>query len=174
MKCGAVLFLVGFSVLSISSQAMEVKGLVIGQAVTEQGLADIFGSASCPGAGALVAEQLAKIDVVRCTVPISFLGIQASAKVYIMEGRAANLWIPVPAQSLTDIEDMFTKKYGAPTTDRPAAAARKKKNKWPGSVCSDWRNVDGGNISVCEGSGSSSSAVQFTYAAPTKIDESDI
>lgn len=160
MKFLATRIVIAIALVSASASAIEVKGLRLGEPMTQQQLANLFGSASCKSG--VVAETMLKMGYRRCTVPLSFLGVQTSADVNIFKGRAVHLTVSVPSALIDQIEMLFNEKYGPPIADETQGP------------CTIWRDVESSHIHVCRASANSGSNVTYEYAAPKTIDAADL
>ncbi len=145
------------SLVASQAQAMEIKGLRLGAPTTPGQLAQLYGSAQCPDD--LVADALRKMGITRCTVPLSYLGVQTSADIYILDGYAATIRINLPSNLESQVVEFFAARYGEPTTRATTG-------------CSEWRKVDNSNLKLC--ASREKVEVTFSYSAPSTIDSSDI
>ncbi|MEO8743345.1 MAG: hypothetical protein ABI365_09160 [Lysobacteraceae bacterium] len=168
---------------------MEVKGLKLGDVVTTQSLANLFGTATCPTAEAQAHMHNDVYDVfIFCKVPISYLGIRTSAKIGITESwRVTSIFIIIPVERLSDVETVLAKKYGRPTLNRGTIRMFRLKDPKTGvetgpeipskELCSEWKDIEQSNISVCDAfpsPGYSPPGVWYRYRAPVVLDPSDI
>jgi hypothetical protein len=134
---------------SAQAQALDVKGLRLGEVYTPQKLAEIFGSARC--------AKLGFGATYNCPVPISYLGLKTDAEVVLSENWVAReIAIKIPRTRIKDVESVLLKQYGIPHKKRgepdgwapPVHPGEQKQQML--SRCTEWRNVEGGNVSVCE------------------------
>lgn len=175
MKIRCALIAVITTLLPATTTAMEVKGLKIGSIVSEDRLAAIFGSAECPS-----NDQVRSSDSFRkplhCTVPISYLGIKTSAKVYLTQKWVVQgLSIYIPGR-LEEIEAILEKKYGKPHVMRTTVRVIEVGNKTitATDMCTRWFSVNGVNVSVCEARQEFESSVNYTLATLSPLEPSDI
>lgn len=156
---------IGLSLFSPAG-ALEVKGLTLGEVVSTQELANIFGSANCPSAQGRAAE-LTSGRSYSCHVPVSYLGIKTSASVWFNRaGVAESISIKLPKEVVGQVADVLREKHGMEDrTIIPTGSGR--------AIAWYW-DVEGGQIYLNGGGLMQDSRISYSVRAPTKLDPDDI